>query len=190
MDAITALQSRVSVSGRDLIAPAPSPSELEAAFAAALSAPDHGALRPWRFLVVQGDGQADLGQLYVEGLLAQKPAVSAEEIETQRGKALRGPMVIVVAAVVTPHPKVPAIEQIVAGGCAAQALLTAFHAQGYGAVLVTGPRAYDPVVKRGLGLKEEDAIIGFVHVGTAAPERVAKPKSRMAPAEAARAWPR
>ena len=190
MDALTALQSRASVSGKDLVAPAPTARELEAAFAAALSAPDHGALKPWRFLVVQGEGQAALGQLYVEGLLAQKPDASPEALETQRGKALRGPMVIVVAAVVTPHPKVPAIEQIVAGACAAQALLTAFHAQGYGAVLVTGPRAYDTVVKRGLGLKDEDAIIGFVHVGTASPERLIKPKSRMTPAEAARAWPR
>lgn len=189
MEALEALISRQSVSSRELVAPAPNAGELEAAFRAALSAPDHGALKPWRFIVVEGEGQEKLGALFAKGLKLANPDASAEELEIQKEKALRGPMVIVVAVELRQHPKVPAIEQVISGGCAAQALLTAFHAQGYGAVLVTGPRAYDSEVKRGLGLKSEDVIIGFLHVGTPAPERVARVKSRATPAEAVRPWP-
>jgi len=75
-------------------------------------------------------------------------------------------VLIVVSVHAEPHPKVPAVEQQVAVGAAIQNLWLAAVAQGLGVAWKTGNAAYDPVVKQALGVAEDDAIIGFLHVGT------------------------
>jgi len=190
MDALQALLTRESVSARYLTAPAPGPAERELAFRAALTAPDHGALKPWRFLVVEGEGLRRLGEVYAAAARRAQPDADPAVLEQAREKALRSPLLIVCAAAVRgDHPKVPVIEQVVAAGCATQNLLNAFHAQGYGAMLVTGERAYDAGVKQALGLSPDDHIVGFLHVGTPAADRPAKPKARPETAHHVRSWP-
>ena len=55
---------------------------------------------------------------------------------------------------------------MVSAGAAAQTILLALHARGYGGMWRTGAPAYDPHVKRELGLAAEDAIVGFLYAGT------------------------
>jgi len=188
VEALEALLTRQSVSARDLGLPVPTAEQREAAFAAALTAPDHGAVRPWRFLTVEGAGLERLGEVFADSARRADPSASEKDVESARGKALRSPLLVVCAARVNPsHPKVPVVEQVIAAGCATQNLLTAFHAMGYGAVLVTGGRAYDPGVKQALGLAPEDAIVGFLHVGT--PQQPQRPRTRPPVAHHVRAWP-
>jgi nitroreductase len=71
MDALTALQTRTATPR--LVEPAPAPAELEQILKAALRAPDHGMLRPWRFLVVTGEGRNRLGQLFADSLQPATP---------------------------------------------------------------------------------------------------------------------
>ena len=52
MQALDALLNRVSVPR--LLEPAPTQEQRDVLFAAAMRAPDHGQLRPWRFLTVEG----------------------------------------------------------------------------------------------------------------------------------------
>jgi nitroreductase len=190
MEALQALTSRESVSPRHLGGPAPSAAEREVAFKAAMTAPDHGALRPWRFLVVEGEGLQRLGEVFAEAARRANPGADPAVIESAREKALRSPLLIVAAAVVKREgTKIPEIEQIIATGCATQNLLNAFHAQGYGAMLVTGDRAYDAGVKRALGLDEKDHIVAFMHVGTPTGERSEKKKVRAEVAHHVRSWP-
>jgi nitroreductase len=190
MEALQALTSRESVSPRHLGAPGPTPEEREAAFKAAMAAPDHGALRPWRFLVVEGDGLQRLGEVFAQAARRAKPDADPAVIESAREKALRSPLLIVAAAAVKHEgTKIPAIEQIIATGCATQNLLNAFHALGYGAMLVTGERAYDQGVKAALGLAEGDHIVAFMHVGTLSGERPEKKKARPELAHHVRPWP-
>ena len=47
-----------------LEAPAPDRETLNKAFACAARAPDHALLRPWRYLVVEGEGLEALGELF------------------------------------------------------------------------------------------------------------------------------
>ena len=104
-----------------------------------------------------------------------------------RGKAKRTPLLIVAAAEITEgHPKVPPIEQIISAAAATEHVLLALHALGYGAMLVTGPNAYAPEVKAGLGLAAKDAIIGFILVGSRAGET--RDKTRPAAKDCYRAW--
>jgi nitroreductase len=54
-----------------LEAPAPGDAELEMIFDAGLRAPDHGHLRPWRFVVIRGAARAALGELFAAATQAR-----------------------------------------------------------------------------------------------------------------------
>jgi nitroreductase len=128
-------------------------SHVEAMLAAAVRAPDHGLLAPWKFVVLQGDSRHLLGSAMRAALKNRMP------------KALRSPVLIVVAAEIKVHPKVPEVEQVVAVGAAIQNLWLAAHSLGYGAAWKTGSHAYDLGVKSALGLRSDEQIIGFLHIG-------------------------
>ena len=165
MDAIELLKTRAS-NGK-LSEPAPDDESLRIALEAAARAPDHGSLRPWRVHIVRGEARARLGELMAGALARTNPAASPQELDKTRKKALRAPLVIVVSAVVKPHPKVPEVEQLLAAGAAAHAILLALQARGYAAIWRTGAPAYDPDTKRAFGLGAQDALIGFIYAGTA-----------------------
>ena len=60
-----AIRSRRSVPALQLREPGPSPEQIHSAIDAALSAPDHGLLRPWRFVLIRGEARARLAELFV-----------------------------------------------------------------------------------------------------------------------------
>ena len=111
---------------------------------------------------MEGQARHKLGQLFVDALQPSSP----EETEKLRNSPLRAPMVIVGIATVKEHPKVPAIEQIESCAAALQNMSVAAHALGFGSIWRTGAPAYDARVKTALGLKETDAIVGYLYVGT------------------------
>jgi nitroreductase len=160
MDALVALHTRTAAPR--LAEPAPGDAALEQILRAGLRAPDHGMLRPWKFLVVEGQARQKLGQLFVGALQPKTP----EETEKLRNSPLRAPMLIVAIAAVKENPKVPAIEQIESCAAAVQNMSLAIHALGFASIWRTGAPAHDPRVKQALGLKDSDAIVGYLYVGT------------------------
>lgn len=171
MDAIQALTERVSCA--KLQHPAPSVDQRQAIFQAALRAADHGNLRPWRFLTVEGERLADLGQLYKEAALQDSPQLN--ETQQQRFFAMpqRAPLVLVCIAQRQQHPKVPEIEMQMAAACAVQNMLNAAFAQSIGAYWRTGDMAYHAHVREGLAVADNEDIIGYLYLGT----RQQEPKS-------------
>jgi nitroreductase len=93
------------------------------------------------------------------------PTLSAGDLQRERDKARRAPLVIVVVCRVVPGTKVPIIEQLMAVGAATQNILLGLHNFGYAAAWKTGDAAYDPEVKKALGLNVDDHIVGFVYAG-------------------------
>lgn len=184
MDAIELLRTRAS-NGK-LGDDAPDPETLKLVLDAAARAPDHAALRPLRVRFVRGAALARFGELMAESLLAHNPGATAEVLERARRKAMRAPLVMVVAAVIREHPRVPEIEQVVSVGASAYAMLLALHARGYGAIWRTGSVAYDSRVKRALGFEESDVLVGFIYTGRAL--RPAAPLARPHPEEFAAEW--
>lgn len=166
MDCLTALVTRSSA--LQLRDPAPSGETLAAIMNAALNAPDHGRLRPWRFILIRGKARERLGRLIASSLHQREPDSAETLLERERVKPLRAPLIITVAAISKPNPKVPGIEQIISAGAAAQNILLAAHALGFGGFWRTGAPAYDTTVKAGLGLRAEDTIVGFLYLGTVA----------------------
>lgn len=166
MDALDLMLSRESAV--KLEAPGPSAEDLDRMFASAVRAPDHGRLRPWHFVVIGADQRAAFGQVMADSLRRRDPSVSDAELQRERDKAFRAPTIVVVAAKVRREHKIPEIEQIASASAAAQTIMLAAPALGYGAVWKTGAPAYDPAVKTALGLAADDDIIGFLYIGTQA----------------------
>ncbi len=175
MQAIDALLMRHSA--RALTEPAPDDAALELMFAAAARAPDHGRLRPWRFVVVRASARERFGVLLADHLRRTHPQSSAETLERERLKAFRAPLIIVVAAHCDPALKIPVIEQTLCAGAAAHAIMLAAFALGFNAMWKTGAAAYDATVKQALGLEPGDAIIGFLYLGTESREHAGAPPS-------------
>jgi len=166
LDAIEALTTRASPLA--LTEPAPGSGALAAMLRAAERAPDHGKLKPWRFIVIAGDARNSFGDVLADALRKREPGVPESAIDKERGKPLRAPLIIVVGARLREHKSVPAVEQIIAAGAAAQNILVAAHALGFGGFWRTGNAAYDEDVKGALGLHAGDAIVGFLYLGTPA----------------------
>jgi len=167
MELIEAILTRTS-SGR-LSLPGPTPEHLALIVKAASHAPDHGRLKPWRVIALDPAARRTFEDAVVEARRRRLPVPTAEQLEIERAKISRSPTLVVVGCVVTPdHPKVPAVEQLLAAGAAAQNLFLAAHALGYGVMWKTGPAAYETGVKAAVGLGADDHIVGIMHLGTRA----------------------
>ena len=163
MDALDALNTRQTA--KTYGAAAPSRQHLEQVLQAAVRAPDHGRLRPWRFMLIEGNQRHWFGDLLAASAQRRVPGLSGGDLQRERDKALRAPLIIVTVCRVVPGTKVPAVEQLMAVGAATQNILLALHALGYAAAWKTGEAAYDTEVKKALGLAADDHIVGFVYTG-------------------------
>ncbi len=167
MTVIEFLQTRKSIPAKFLNEPAPSHEEIRSMIQAALAAPDHGMLNPWKFIVIEGEARNKLGALLAEASRLREPTLAEEKVAKQREKPLRSPtIIVVVATIVKNHVKVPEIEQVLSAGAAAQQLMLAANSMGYGAIWLTGPNSNEVSVKSGLGVSVNDVIIGFIYLGT------------------------
>ena len=166
MDALDLLLTRDSA--LKLEAPGPADAELDQLFAMAVRTPDHGRLRPWRFVVIPSEQRGRFGEVMAESMQRREPGASAEALQRERAKAMRAPVIVVVAGHVHKGHKIPAIEQLASAAAAAQTIMIAAPALGYGAMWKTGAPAYDPGVKAALGLDPDDEIVGFMYIGTRA----------------------
>lgn len=87
MDVISALHNRVSIAV--LGGPGPDQAQLEVMLRAAMRAPDHGVLRPWRFLILEGQQRQWLGDVFVEARLQDQPDTDEDALTKLRSKPLR-----------------------------------------------------------------------------------------------------
>lgn len=176
-------------SGVKLTEPAPTAADFEQMLQAAVRAPDHGRLRPWRFISIRDAGRESLGHLFAEATALNNPQTTPEALVREKEKALRAPLVVLVIArlATQPNVKVPEIEQMLSAGAAAQNILLAAHALGFAAVWKTGAAAYDSFVKERLGLAPNEQIVGFLYIGTRADSLAARPAPEIAQFHAV--WP-
>jgi nitroreductase len=173
METIDAIQTRVSASR--LNSPGPSQEDLSLILRSGIRAPDHGRLTPWRFVVIEGAARETLGNAMAELRKRNFADATDESLESERAKARRAPMIIVVAARIDRQSKVPEIEQTLAAGACVQNIWLAAHALGYGVMWKTGDAAYDPSVKKAIGLSEDVHVVAFLYIGTAVAKAPVRP---------------
>ena len=167
-EAIELLRTRRSLKPVELVAPGPSPAEVDTLLTVASRVPDHGKLLPWRFIVFEGEARLKAGAAIEAAFRTKYPDAKPEQIEYEQKRLARAPLVIAVVSRAAPHVKIPEWEQVLSAGAAAMSLVLAAHALGYGANWITEWYAYDRRVLDALGLQENERIAGFIHIGKAA----------------------
>jgi nitroreductase len=161
-DAIAARSTAKSLTG-----PGPTTEQVTRLLEAADHAPDHGRLKPWRFVAVNGTERETFANAVAQSRRDQNPAFTDEQMELEREKIRRSPSILVAGCVVRKDiPKVPEIEQVIAAGAAVENLLLAATELGIGAMWKTGPAAYSARVKAAVGLAADDHIVAILHLGT------------------------
>lgn len=173
LELLNCLTSRHSVGPKHLVAPGPSPEELRGVFAAALRAPDHGKLIPYRFVVARDEGLQRLAELFVD--YGRRCGKRDEDLALERTRALQAPVVIAVVARIDERHEVPPHEQWMAVGGAVTNVLNALHCLGYGAKMLSGHRARDPVIGAAF-CRDGERLVGWISTGT--PKVAPAPRDR------------
>jgi nitroreductase len=167
-DALELLKSRRSVKPVELSAPAPSPAEIDTILSIASRVPDHGKLAPWRFILFEGEARKRAGEAIAKVFREANPQATDDQVAFERNRLALAPLVIAVVSRAAPHVKIPEWEQVLSAGAATMNLVSAAHALGYAANWLTQWYAYDRKALDALGVKPDEKIAGFVHIGTAA----------------------
>ncbi|MBV8919713.1 nitroreductase family protein [Bradyrhizobium sp.] len=175
-DAIDLLKTRRSVKPREMTGPGPSPAELDTILTIGARVPDHGKLAPWRFILFEGDARVRAGEVIANVFANKNPQATAAEIEIEKKRLTDAPLVIGVVSFTKPHPKVPAWEQELSAGASAMNIVTAATALGYGACWLTGWFAFDRDVLDAFGLKADEKLAGFIHIGKPARPNEDRPR--------------
>jgi len=176
-DTIDLLLSRRSGSAKAMEKPGPSKTQLAEILKAGARAPDHGKLFPWRFIVFEGKGRERFGDILAEILEAEDER--SKQIEEERGRFLRAPLVIGVISAAREQIKIPVWEQELSAGAVCQNILIATHALGFVGNWLTEWYAYHPKVKEGLGLKPGERVAGFIYIGTSSVDLEERPRPDM-----------
>jgi len=163
LEAIETIFSRHS---NPVVRPDPIPREVvERLLAAAVQAPNHYHVRPWRFIVIQGAARERLGEVFAEALRASHPDMPQAGLDKERAKPLRAPLIIAVGVDLPDDPRVIEVENICAAAAAAENLLLEAQALGLAGMWRTGTAASDSRVKAFLGLPANQPLIALLYIG-------------------------
>ncbi len=174
MDLFEAIHGRHS---QGKVKPDPLPRELiKKLLDAAVQAPNHYKVRPWRFVVLTGEGRNKLGEVMAASQRARHPEFPPEAFDKCRALPLRAPVVIAIGVDKPSEAKVLELENLAAAAAATQNLLLTAHAMGLGAKWRTSEWARDPKVKEFLGFEADQHLVAFIYLGY--PEFIAEPAPR------------
>ena len=163
MSSIEALLSRTSAPR--VAEPGVTEEELNLLLRAGLRACDHGRLKPYRFILLEGKAREGLGEAMSNFIYGDSTDVSNDEIEAVKARALRAPTLLNVIFSPNKDSKIRETEQLLAAGCAAQMIVTAAHMLGVGAIWKTGAASYSKEVSNFLGLKSDEQMIAMIYLG-------------------------
>lgn len=165
--------SRQNISPKRLVAPGPSPEQLDQLFRAAAAAPDHGLLTPWRFVSVPTHKRTELAEVFALALIDRDAGATLAQIESAREKAHRAPFLVLAVARLGPcEPDIPTLERLVSLGAAIQNLLLSAHSQGLGSSLTSGQAMQSNRMRELFQLKAGEEAVCFVNVGTVAKRKM------------------
>jgi nitroreductase len=178
----TLISSRQNILPRRLFEPGPTAAQIEQLFRAAAAAPDHGQLRPWRFVLVPTDKRAELADVFAQALMDRDAGATPEQIESAREKAYRAPWLALVVACLGPRePDIPMLERMVSVGCAVQNMLLCAHSLAFGAGLTSGQAMSSARMRSLFHLQAGEEAVCFINVGT--PSKRKAPSLRPEPSE-------
>ena len=159
------LKTRRSVPVLAMQGPGPSPDELNTLLTIATRVPDHGKLCPWRFILFEGDARARAGEVLAQRFKEKNPGATDAQVEVERKRLQHAPLVIAVVSKAGPHAKIPEWEQTLSSGAVCMNLVTAANALGFVTSWLTQWYAYDRETLNAFGVRDDERISGFIHIG-------------------------
>ena len=182
---LSLIQARHNVSPRRLGAPGPSTQALQAIVDAASAAPDHGLLRPWRFVIVPQAKREKLAEIFALALKDRDPDATAEQLESAREKAFRAPFLMLAIARLTnrdsalpaaigrgaQHPEstqgdISDTERLLSLRCAIQNMLLVAQAAGFGTGLTSGQAMASSRLRDLFQLTANEQAVCWINMGT------------------------
>lgn len=161
------IHHRQHVGPKHLQAPGPNAAELDTIFRAAAAAPDHGQLRPWRFIVIDEPARVRLADAFADALLERDPAALPQQLDEAREKAHRSPvLVLAVVDLRADAPQVHAYERVLSLGCAIQNMLLTIVAQGYSSGLTSGRAMQSQALRSAFKIKDGEHAVCCISIGT------------------------
>lgn len=162
-----AIAARKNYSAKRLVAPGPSPLQIEKVFESAASAPDHGNLTPWRFILIPGDKRSLLGDAFAAALLERDPNATLAEIQSAKAKAFNAPfLAVAVVDQSATRSSIPNHEKLISLGCAIQNILVTATVMGFGSGLTSGKAMASPSIRQLLQLKDDEICACFINIGS------------------------
>jgi nitroreductase len=155
----------------------PSTAQVIALLEAAAAVPDHGYVRPWRFVVVSEPARERLADALAADAIAATGDPAAGE--RARQKAFAAPCLIVLVASPKMGSPVPAWEQLASAACTGYAIVLAAHGLGLGAIWKSTTFRDGPELRSFCHCSEHEQLLGWVLVGsrdeTSRPKRTERP---------------
>jgi len=173
--ALTLITSRQNILPRRLAAPGPGESQVNDMFRAAASAPDHGVVMPWRFVLVPQDKRVALADAFGLALTERDADATPEQVEQAREKAFRAPFLALAIARLGPcEPDIDPLERMVSVGAAIQNFLLSAHSMGFGSSLTSGQAMHSAALRQLFALTEGEQAVCCINVGTASKRKPAR----------------
>lgn len=166
-EAMDLLLSRRSGSAKSMTEPGPDAEQIRTLLTAATRVPDHGKILPWRFILFEGKSRARMGEILAE-CAAQDRNYSTNQIQLEKERFLRAPLVLAVVSKLRERIPIPIWEQQLSAGAVCQTILIAAHSMGFVAQWITEWYAYDHEVLERIGLKAGERVAGYIYVGSPA----------------------
>lgn len=161
------IHSRQHISPKRLGDPGPDADQVEMILGAAGAAPDHGLLIPWRLVIIPRERRHLLAETFADALVERDAGATEEQKQEAREKAYRGALlVLVIARFDATQDSVHPNERLISAGCAAQNMLLAAHAMGFGAGLSSGRGLNALAMRQLFGLTDQEQPLCFMTVGT------------------------
>ena len=153
--------------------------DLEKILAAGIRVPDHGALNPWKIIVITDEKLKKIDEeIILAEFIKNNPNTSETQLETESRRFQRASVILAVLSVPVEHPKIPDWEMRLSSGAVCMNLLSSAQSLGYAAQWLTEWYAYNDRMLEYLGCKKEtDKISGFIYIG----HKVEEPNERRRP---------
>ena len=165
--ALTLITSRQNILPRRLAEPGPDAAQINDMFRAAAAAPDHGIVRPWRFVLVPQDKRALLAEVFARALQERDATATPEQLDQAREKAFRAPfLVMAIARLGVCEPDIDPLERMVSVGAAIQNFLLCAHSMGFGSSLTSGQAMRSAPLTQLFQLGQGEQAVCCINVGT------------------------
>lgn len=171
------MDSRHTILPKRLVEPGPDAAQLGRIFSAVATAPDHGRLCPWRFIVIPSSERHRLAETFASSLKERDSAASAEEMNRAREKAYRAPLLmLMVVDAARGDPAIDFNERLISAGCALQNMLLMATAMGLGSALTSGKALKSHGLHALFQLASDESALCFISIGTVQSRKPAVPR--------------